>query len=133
MESTLGSAEMRSKRKLNKVNYKQLYFTKLPRAKRVRKQKPNDSCDELFSIEILQREDQRVQIHYIGYDEKYDEWKDETEIECLSKNEAEAESVGACYKPLSPYDILRLRIKRAMTCSRKDSPSVKITMPFDNL
>ena len=85
-----------------------------------------------------------MQIHYIGYDTKYDEWKDEAKIECLSENEAEAEdmpvnleidseSVGTCYKPLSLYDILRLRIKRAMTCSRKDSPSVKITMPFDIL
>ena len=140
MEST----EMRSKRKLNKVDYKQLSDTKLPRAKRVRKKKPNDICDELFPIEVLQRENQRVQVHYIGYDAKYDEWKDEDEIERLSENEAEAEdmpdnleieseSVGTCYKPLSLYDILRLRIKRAMTCSRKDSPSVKITMPFDTL
>ena len=28
---------------------------------------------------------------------------------------------------------LRVRIKRALTCSRKDSQSVKISMPFDIL
>ena len=110
-----------------KLDYKRLSDTKLPRAKRVRRQKPDDICDELFPIEVLQQEDQRVQVHYIGYDTKYDEWKDEAEIECLTDNEAEVEdspvylemdsrSVGMCYKPLSLYDIL----------SRKDSPSIKI-------
>ena len=133
-----------SKRKQNKVDYKQLSDTKFPRAKRVRRQKPDDICDEVFPIEILQREDQRVQVHYIGYDTKYDEWKDEAEIECLTDNEAEAEdspvflemdsqSVGTCYKPLSLYDILRVRVKQTLTCSRKDSPSIKISMPFDIL
>ena len=82
--------ETRLKRKQNKVDYKQLSDTKLLRVKRVCRQKPDDICDELFPIEILQREDQRVQVHYIGYDTKYDEWKDEAEIECLTDNEAEA-------------------------------------------
>ena len=130
----MAGMEMRSKRKQSKVDYKQLSDTKLPRAKRVRRQNPNDICDELFPIEVLQREDQRVQVHYIGYDVKYDEWKDEADIECLTENEAEAEdsqSVGTCYKPLSLYDILRVRIKRALTCSRKDSSFIKISMPFD--
>lgn len=56
------------KRKQNKVDYKQLSDTKLPRVKRVRRQKPDGACDKLFPIEVLQREDQRVQVHYIGYD-----------------------------------------------------------------
>ena len=61
----------------------------------MRRQKPDDICDELFPIAVLQREDQWVQVHYIGYesyDTKYDKWKDEAEIECLTDNEAEAEN-----------------------------------------
>jgi len=111
------------KRKQNKVDYKQLSDTKLPRAKRVHRKKPNDVCDELFPIEILQQEDQQVQVNYIGCDTKYDEWKDDAKIECLTDNEAEAEldspaylemdsqSVGTFYKPLSLYDILRVWVK----------------------
>ena len=47
-----------------------------------------------------------MQVHYIGYDTKYDEWKDEAEIECLTENEAEVED-SPVYKPLSLYDILK--------------------------
>jgi len=83
-----------------------------------------------------------VQVYYIGYDTKYDEWKDEAEIECLTDNESEdspvylemdSQSVGTCYKLLLLHDILRVQVKRALTCSRKDSPSIKSTMPFDIL
>lgn len=47
--------------------------------------------------------------------------------------EVDSQSVGKCYKLLSLYDILRVRIKQALTCSRKDSPCIKISMPFDIL
>ena len=39
-----------------------------------------------------------MQIHYIGYDAKYDEWKDEGKIECLSENEAEVEDMPVTWK-----------------------------------
>lgn len=82
-----------------------------------------------------------MQIHYIGYDAKFDEWKDKAEIECLTDNEAEAQdslemdtrSMSMYYKPLSLYDILRIQIKRVLTCGRKGSPSITISMPFDIL
>jgi len=49
----MAGMETHLKRKQNKVDYKQLSDTKLPRAKRVHRQKPNDVCDELFPIEVL--------------------------------------------------------------------------------
>ena len=47
---------------------------KLPRAARV--------VDTLYSVEVLERRDGRVKIHYTGYDTKYDEWRKEDEIMC---------------------------------------------------
>ena len=30
---------------------------------------------QMYEIEVVEREDERIKIHYIGYSDKYDEWK----------------------------------------------------------
>jgi len=82
-------------------------------------------------------------VHYIGYGNEFDEWKDECDIENIldesNENDATepseliAEGVSMCYQPFSLYNELRLNIKRSLTCGRKASPLVKIFMAFDFL
>ena len=38
-------------------------------------------AQKLYSVEIIEREDDRVKVHYVGYSSKYDEWKDKSEFE----------------------------------------------------
>ena len=115
-----------SKLRWNKSNYRDLLICKLPRrsAKKVQQ--------KLFSVEIIEKEESRVKVHYIGYSNKFDEWKDESEVkvteEVLENNESSEETATA-YRPFSLYDELRLKIKGILSCNRKASPIIKITMP----
>jgi len=47
---------------------------KLPRASKVK------SDDRLYPVEIVDREDHRVKIHYLGYDSSYDEWHEQDDV-----------------------------------------------------
>lgn len=93
----------------------------------------------MFPIKVLQKEGDKVKVHYIGYDKKYDEWKDQREVEIITDGEVnQPESIQEqrqdepiVYKPYSLYNDLSVRIKKAIICSRTASPKVKIIMPFD--
>ena len=57
-------------RNTERVNYKKLSNLTLPRAKKVK-------CDDrLYPVEVVDKEDHRVKIHYLGYDSSYDEWRE---------------------------------------------------------
>ena len=43
------------------------------------------SRDRLYPIEVVQTDGDRVKVHYIGYSDIYDEWKDKDELEDLNK------------------------------------------------
>ena len=87
---------------------------------------------KLYSIEIIERKDHRVKVHYIGYSSKYDEWKEKSEIEFPGPQCDQVEDEEAVvYEPFSLYKDLSLRIKRALSCNRKASPIIKLSMPFD--
>ena len=108
-----------------RVDYRQLADIKLPRTpKKVRK-------PELYPIRIAKRDGARVKVHYIGYSSSYDEWKDISELEAIG--EAEREQAPTHFQPFSLYKDLRVKIKLAMSCGRKSSPSVRISMSFDIL
>jgi len=85
----------------------------------------------LFSVKIIEKEDTRVKVHYIGYSNKFDEWKDESEVEVLHSKKLSVVDESTTYKPFSLYDKLHIKIKRALFCNRTASPIIKITMPFD--
>ena len=116
-------------RSSQRKNYRDLLSCKIPRAssKKVDTRK-------LYSIEIIERKDDRVKVHYVGYSSKYDEWKEKSEIKFPGPQCDQVEDEEAVvYEPFSLYKDLSLRIKRALSCNRKASPIIKLSMPFDLL
>ena len=130
---------VKRKRKLlgDKTSYKDLVHVELPRGTRTRKctSTVSQRCEKISPIGIVGKEGSKVKVHYIGYSNKYDEWKDEEEVldgrgvGHLAKNEAN----GLICKPYSLYEDLSIKIKRALTSRRRASPPLKFTMTFDIL
>ena len=112
-----------------KRSYREMNTLDLPRVKKT-------SCrNKLYPIKIVERDGSRVKIHYVGYNSSNDEWREQNDIITLSD---QAHSTTSCstvtqVQPFSLYQELGIRIKQALTCGRKQSPSVKITMGFDYL
>jgi len=81
----------------------------------------------------------RVKVHYIGYSDIYDEWKDKNELEDLTPAtsgttaESSGTSTSPSYQPYSFHKDLKFRVKKSITCSRTLSPKVVIVMPVDVL
>ena len=123
--------ELRSKKS---VNYRELADLQLPRARR---KHHLDTSNELFPVRILEKSEHRVKVHYVGFASKYDEWKDESELESLETDEVVEEdsedgsSVTSYFQPYSLYNNLSVKIKQVLSCGRKSSPTVRIVMPFD--
>ena len=67
----------------NKVNYRKLIQCRIPQDRWAK----SKGADQLYPIEIIssdseeQRNGDRVKVHYIGFSDHYDEWKDIEEIE----------------------------------------------------
>ena len=95
--SDLPIALRRCKRARSPVNYREADMVKLPRASR--------SEDKLYPVTILEQDNDKVKVHYIGYSSSYDEWKDEDE---LVEEEGEPSTSMATYQPFSLYYNLRL-------------------------
>lgn len=95
---------------------------RLPRAKRV--QKGGD--DKLY---LIDSERDRVKVHYVGYDSSYDEWRESGDVVPLDS--PDIDQTFLC--PFSLYAELGLQIKQALSCSRKQSPTIRIDMSFDIL
>jgi len=107
----------------------------LPRIRRSRERR-----DKLYPIEVVERQGSRVKIHYVGYNDDNDEWREFSEIVPLSTpvNNSSDTNVNTSTIPVPPiiqpynlYSELGIKIKQSLTCGRKDSPLVKITMGFD--
>ena len=117
------------KLKLDKANYKELASLKIPC--NVKRRKVNSK--ELYLVDILEREEGRVRVHYIGYESTHDEWKDEAELEVLEEDSEEPEPSEELLEPYSLYKDLGVRIKKALSCNRVGSPQIRLVMPFDIL
>ena len=67
-------------RKKDKKNYKDVALVQLPRAKRI---KQKDTT--LYELEIVEEDvyNNKVKVHYIGYDSDDDEWRDKADIVSL--------------------------------------------------
>ena len=108
-----------------RVNYKELSKgTALPRSKRAKKQ-------ELFPIEIVENDitTGKVKIHYCGYSNDYDEWRDPGDIVDLSS----PSPTPLLTSSFSLHQELALKIKRSLQNTRKSSPEVRIEMEFDKV
>lgn len=107
----------------------------LPRAEGV-----HTKSDKLFPVKTVEKEDKRVKVHYVGFSTKYDEWRDESELESLYTSETSQETAsseedtvcdGRSFEPFSLHNHLKVKIKQSLSCTRKSSPEVRIVVPFD--
>ena len=86
-------------------------------------------------ISVVERDGSRVKIHYEGYNSSYDEWREDTEIVSLSPSPEQStnSSQVSTHQPYSLYKELGFKIKQLLTCGRKQSPTAKVQMGFDNI
>ena len=59
------------------IDFRKLTTIKLPKRRKLAKRATDG---RLYDIEVLEKCDGRVKIHYVGYSELYDEWRLESEI-----------------------------------------------------
>lgn len=121
---------LRPRRSTNRPNYKLLADIDLPKAKRYR---TSSKQDELYAVTIVERQDTRVKVHYVGYGSEHDEWRPEADIVPLDSNDVERDCDDPVPRPFTLYTELRNKIKSALNSGRKESPVVRIDMPFDKL
>lgn len=106
-----------SKRK----NYKA--DVKLPRATRTTQA---TKVDELYPVEVIARDGDKVKIHYIGYGDEDDEWRDTAEI-------VETQPDVEPYVPFDVHRELAYQIALALNSKHRSEPEVRIELPFDKL
>ena len=106
-----------SKRK----NYKA--DVKLPRATRTTQA---TKVDELYPVEVIARDGDKVKIHYIGYGDEDDEWRDTAEI-------VETQPDVEPYVPFDVHRELGYQIALALNSKHRSEPEVRIELPFDKL
>lgn len=125
------TGRLRSKRR---INYREACDIRLPRAERVQA-----GSDKLFPVEVVEKEDKRVKVHYVGFSTEYDEWREESELESVYTSETSPEAAsledavcdGCSFEPFSLHNYLKVKIKQSLSCTRKSSPEVRIVVPFD--
>ena len=109
-------------------NYRQLSNVTIPRINRTRTQ------DKLYPVEVVERNGSQVKIHYIGYDNSTDEWRELTDLQTQEIHNNSSNNIdNTIIQPYSLYSELRIKIKQALVCGRKQSPVVTIDMGFDYL
>lgn len=140
--ATVPAAVNRRPRKLKwgKANYRDLLKLNLKGSRsRISGQKTTSSRDRLYPIEVVETDgDDRVKVHYVGYSDIYNGWKDKAELEdftpATSSTTAESSDISSTsYQPYSFHQYLMFRVKKSITCSRIASPKVVIIMPIDVL
>ena len=91
----------------------------------------NSTSNELYKIRVIEEKGEKVKVHYVGYSEKYDEWKRRGDLVIL-ENDPEAEdgdndNDDACTETHVPsflYQVLGNRIKQSLNNGQKASPCV---------
>ena len=92
----------------------------------------------MYPIEVVQTDGDRVKVHYVGYSDIHDEWKDKAELEdfttATSGTTTESSVTSSTsYQPYSFHKDLKFRVKKSISCSRTTSPKVVIVMPINVL
>ena len=119
-------------------NYQELTTVKIPKARKM-----SSKDDKLYPIEVVEVDGSRARIHYVGYGNRYDEWRDLSELVTTSVNQRShgddtiSRDVIVHDRQIQPYNLyneLRIKIKQSLVSrAGKTSPSVKIDMGFDYL
>ena len=129
------------KLKYNKTSYKDLVKFDIPRRTRRR---TTGRANKLYPLRIINTSENgdRVKVHYIGYAAVYDEWRKIRELEDIetpsegtgtSRDQSRSERQSEVYSPYSPYNNLRVQIKKSIICSRTRTPKVHTTLQIDIL
>ena len=89
------------------------------------------TVDKLYAVEVVEEEGERVKIHYVGYDDRFDEWRQKEEIKNVSEHGGQQLEIEP-YERFDLHQELAYQIKLGLKNSRKD-PEIRIEMPFDLL
>ena len=95
---------------------------RLPRATRTTRA----TKDELYPVEVVARDGDKVKVHYIGYGDEDDEWRDIAEI-------VETQPDVEPYVPFDAHRELAYQIVLALDSKHRSDPDVRIELPFDKL
>jgi hypothetical protein len=71
-------------RPAHRVNYKQLSELKLPKAPRSRPSIVDQ--EHLYPVEIVEEDSLRYKVHYVEYNQSFDEWKPKEYIVALGED-----------------------------------------------
>ena len=115
---TVPAAVNRRPRKLKwgKANYRDLLKLNLKGSKsRISGQKAAALRDRLYPIKVVETDGgDRVKVHYVGYSDIYDEWKDKAELEDFTP--ATSGTTAESSEPYSFHQDLMFRVKKSITC-----------------
>ena len=79
--------------------------------------------NKLYDIEIVDEDGPNLKVHYVGYDEMYDEWKPRSQI-LMKKPEGDRTDY-------SPFVELVSCIKKKLKAIHTDDPAVRIQVGFE--
>ena len=131
----------RPKRSGSRPDYRQLSDVKVPKyvLRSSKRYKTNYSADtKLYRLRILEKDEANgvVKVGYIGYSDKYNEWRRLEDI--VNVEEGEEEEENNClapshlsYSKFCLFEELACRIKSLLISRRKSSPVCSVTMSFD--
>ncbi len=84
--------------------------------------------NHLYNVEVVEEEENKVKIHYVGYSSKHDEWIRKSEIAYKPSCSCRATDAD-----LSLTSALACAIKQKLVPRRKlEDPAVRIQLPFDS-
>ena len=130
LSALMSSSRVLNPRKLPRLDYKKLNDVTLP------SKRPSAKCQgsKLYPVEVLEVDNlhDRMKIHYVGYDESFDEWREVKDNLEYSTDESHSQSETA-YAPFSLYFELGTKIKVSLLSKRKESPNIRLEVPFDKL
>ena len=81
------------------------------------------TVDKLYAVEVVEEEGERVKIHYVGYDDRFDEWRQKEEIKNVSEHGGQQLEIEP-YERFDLHQELAYQIKLGLKNSRKD-PGLK--------
>ncbi len=105
-------------------DYRKMADIKLPRPERVR----GKAEGALYPVEVTESEGGRVKIHYIGYSDRHDKWRQEEELQ-----DWESEQGVEQYQAFDLHQELKYRTKVALKAGTRNDPVVRVEVLFDPL
>ena len=142
-------ATSRPKRCTARPDYRSMADVTVPKRRKItcpELKTPTNTNSQLFRLQVIDEnsENELVKVHYVGYDNKFDEWRPKSEVIDLNEDSMKGNEVtenlqevnghaSAVSKPFSLYEELAYKIKSLLWSSRKGDPVCCISMTFDTI